>query len=242
METKLRTIIIGDVHGCIDEFNSLLIKLNYDSSNDRIILLGDLIDRGPDSVAVIRRARQLNLDCVMGNHEHKFLKWYRSVGTKNDVYDSKPHYTQFSEEDINYIFQMPQYIKIDDFIIVHAGLRAGVPIEQQKKDDLFYIRYMDSDKKFVSLKKINKAGSKEAVDAHFWTEFYEGTYNVVYGHNVYDLENIKIDDYPYTGKKCYGIDTGACFGGSLTAFILETKEIVQVKSKKVYYQSTFEVR
>ena len=227
METK-RTIVVGDIHGCIDEFEELIKKLSYDKESDRLILLGDLIDRGPDSVAVVRKAREMDLECVMGNHEHKFLKWYRSAGSKNDVYDSRAHYTQFSDEDVSYIARMSAYIKIDDFVLVHAGLRPHVPLEGQSKDDLFYMRYMDEDNKFVSLRKINKAGSKEAVHAHFWTEDYDGTYNIVYGHNVNDMEKIRIDKHPYSDKVCYGIDTGACFGGCLTALILETREVVQV--------------
>ena len=66
METK-RTIIVGDVHGCIDEFDELVNLVSYDKTRDRLILLGDLIDRGPDSVAVVKRAREMNLECVMGN-------------------------------------------------------------------------------------------------------------------------------------------------------------------------------
>lgn len=242
MSEKLRTICVGDIHGCLDEFDELIKKLEYNPTHDRMILLGDLIDRGENSVGVVSRAREMDLECVMGNHEHKFIKWYKSVGTKNDVYDSRPHYTEFSDEDVNYIFRMSDYIKIGDTIIVHGGLKPGIPLDKQKREDLYYVRYMDDHHKFVSLKKINQAGSKEAVGAHFWTEFYDGTYDIVYGHNVHDLEKIRIDEHPHTGKKCYGIDTGACFGGSLTALILETKEVVQVKSKKIYYQSTFEVR
>lgn len=235
-----RTIVVGDIHGCIDEFKELIQTLAYNKEADRLILLGDLIDRGPDSVAVVRLAREMDLECVMGNHEHKFIKWYRSVGTKNDVYDSRPHYTQFSDEDVNYIMRMSSYIKVDDYVIVHAGLRPHVPLDRQAKEDLFYIRYMDSQKRTLSLHKINKAGSKEAIDAHFWTEFWDGADNIVYGHNV--SPEVRVDVHPYSGKTCYGIDQGACFGGKLTAMILETKEIVQVPSKKVYYQSTFEVR
>ena len=73
MEIK-RHIFIGDIHGCLDEFNELLNKLSYDPKEDRLILLGDLIDRGPDSVGVVRKARELRLECVMGNHEHKYIK------------------------------------------------------------------------------------------------------------------------------------------------------------------------
>lgn len=231
-----RTIIVGDIHGCIEEFEELIRVTSYDSNYDRLILLGDLIDRGPDSVAVVKKARQMDLESVMGNHEYKFLKWYRSNG-KN--YDSHDFYDKFSDEDVNYIAQMPTSIRIDDTIIVHAGLRPGIPLDKQSKDDLMYLRYIDADQKFVSLKKISKIG-KELAEAHFWTEFWTGPESIVYGHNVSSMETPLIEEVS-SGVICYGLDTGCCFGGHLSALILESKEIIQVKAKQVYYKSSFSI-
>jgi len=243
METKDRTIFVGDVHGCIEEFDELLKTLSYNKNTDRLILLGDLIDRGPDSVGVVARAREMDLECVMGNHDYKFLKWWKNVGSKNDVYGKHPHYTELSDDDVNYIARMSPFIKLqeENTIVVHAGMRAGVPLEKQTKDDLYYIRYMDTGNKFVSLKKINSLGSKEAAGAHFWTEFWKGPENIIYGHNVNSYDTALIEEV-IPGVTCYGLDTGCCFGGKLSAMILETKEIVQVPAKKVYYKSNFEVR
>lgn len=238
MEIK-RTIIVGDIHGCIDEFNELIKKLSYDKKSDRLILLGDLIDRGPDSVAVVRKARQMDLECVMGNHEYKFLKWFKSYNSKNDVYDRKDYYLQLSDEDINYIAQMPTSIKLENTIVVHAGLKPGISLSNQSKDDLMYLRYTDKDKRFISLKKISKFG-KEATGAHFWTEFWYGPESVVYGHNVHSFEEPLIEEVR-PGVFCYGLDTGCCFGGKLTAMVLETKEIVQVQAKRTYYESKFDI-
>lgn len=240
MEIKQRTIIVGDIHGCIDEFDELVKTLSYDKKCDRLILLGDLIDRGPDSVAVVRRAREMDLECVMGNHEYKFLKWYKSSGSKLDVYDRQPHYTQFLDEDINYITRMSNYIQIENTIIVHAGLRAGISLANQAKDDLYYLRYVDADAKFISLKKISRLGIA-ATGAHFWTEFWTGPESVVYGHNVHSFENPLIEEVA-PNVMCYGLDTGCCFGGKLSALVLETKEIVQVQAKRTYYESKFEIR
>lgn len=242
MEIKNRTIVVGDIHGCIDEFDELVKTLSYNKEYDRIILLGDLIDRGPDSVAVVKRAREMDLECVMGNHEHKFMKWFKSSGSRNDVYDRRPHYTQFADADVNYIARMDSYIEIppQNMVIVHAGLRPGISLRNQSKDDLYYIRYTDSDKKFLSLKKISRLG-KAATDAHFWTEFWQGPESVVYGHNVHSPTDPLIEEVR-PGVTCYGIDTGCCFGGRLTAMILETKEMVQVQAKRVYYKSDFNIR
>jgi bis(5'-nucleosyl)-tetraphosphatase (symmetrical) len=241
METKSRTVIISDIHGCIDEFTELLKLVNAKSSHVRVICLGDLIDRGPDSVAVVKLARKMNLESVMGNHDYKFLKWLKSVGDNNkDTIHSKFYYNQFSDKDINYIKNMKPYIKIDNFVIVHAGLRAGISLENQSKDDLFYIRYMDSNSKFISLKKISKL-SREETGAHFWTEFWKGPESIIYGHNVHSMNTPLIEEVS-PGVMCYGLDTGCCFGGNLTALILESKEIVQVKAKKIYCESKFDIR
>lgn len=242
MESKRRTVVIGDIHGCIDEFDELIKTLSYKKEQDRVILLGDLIDRGPDSVGVVRRAREMDLECVMGNHEHKFLKWYRSAGTNVDVYDKLPHYTQFSDEDVRYISQTSNYIKLSEhnIVVVHAGMRSGVPLINQSKDDLLYIRYTDSSHNFLSLKKINKLG-KAATDARFWTEFWKGPESIIYGHNVHSYETPLIEEVA-PGISCYGLDTGVCFGGRLTALVVETKEIIQVQAAQHYYQSRFNIR
>ena len=241
MEIK-RTIIIGDIHGCIDEFNELVDKLNYDKNHDRLILLGDLIDRGPNSVAVVEKARKMDLECVMGNHEHKFTKWHKSMGSRNDVYDRKSHYTQFSDDDINYIYRMSNYIDLPQFntVVVHGGVKPGRRIQDQTKDDLYYLRYVDKDAKFISLHKVSKLGIT-ASGAHFWTDDWYGPESVVYGHNVHSYEEPRIVEVT-PGVFCYGIDTGCCFGGKLTAMIMETKEFVQVQAKKTYYESDFDIR
>jgi hypothetical protein len=243
MEIKLRTILIGDVHGCLEEFEELLRIISYSKDTDRVILLGDLIDRGPNSVGVVKKAREMDLECVMGNHDYKFLKWWKNVGSSNDVYGKHPHYTEFSDADVNYIGRMLPYLRLEahNTIVVHAGMRAGVPLERQTKDDLYYIRYMDDTNKFVSLKKINKLGSKEAAGAHFWTEHWKGPESIVYGHNVHSYDAPLIEEVA-PNVFCYGLDTGCCFGGKLTGMILETKEIIQVQAKRIYYQSNFEVR
>lgn len=237
MGNKRQTIVVSDIHGCLDEFDELLKTISYKNENTRLICLGDLIDRGPDSLGVVRRVRELDLESVMGNHEHKFLKWYNSSGSRTDVYDKHKHYTEFNDQDIQYIFQMSNYIKIDNTVIVHAGLKSGVSLSAQKKDDLFYLRYTDLNGNFISLKKIFKVG-KEAAGAHFWTEFWRGPESVIYGHNVHSLSEPLFEEVG-PGVFCHGIDTGCCFGGHLTAFVLETKEIIQVPAKQTYYKLGF---
>jgi len=233
-----RTIFIGDIHACLEELKDLLKLMDYDPNFDRVILLGDLVDRGPDSIGVLRYVRQMGFECVRGNHDNKILKWYNN---NKQHYQSpgQAYYQDLNDEDIEFIFKMPTYIKVTDNVIaVHAGLKPYIPIEKQKPDDLMHLRYRDSNGKFVSLRTIWKLG-KEGADAHFWTESWSGPESVFYGHNVCGLDQPLIEEVK-PGVKCYGLDTGCCFGGKLTAFVLETQEIFQVQAKEVYFKSGFE--
>jgi predicted phosphodiesterase len=72
--TKPRVFVIGDIHGCVDEFNQLLAAINFNSVTDQVIIAGDLTATGPDSVGVIRRAQQIGALCVRGNHDDKVVR------------------------------------------------------------------------------------------------------------------------------------------------------------------------
>lgn len=228
-ENKGRTLIVGDVHGTWLELQELLEKVKYQPKIDRLIGCGDLLDRGPDSVKVVQFFRENDLECVMGNHENKFLRWWKG----NHHYDAPAHYPQFTDEDVAYINRMPYYLKLrDDLYVVHAGVKPGIPIEQQDKNDLMYLRFTDDERKMISLRKVAKG---KAPGAKFWTEFYNGPYSIVYGHNVHSLLEPRIDEVA-PGVKCFGIDLGACFGGFLAMLIVETGEIVKVKAHKTHYK------
>lgn len=70
-----RLFAVGDIHGCLDEFNELLDTIQYDyESGDRLILLGDLVAKGPASSGVVQRAREMNAWCVRGNHDDKVVR------------------------------------------------------------------------------------------------------------------------------------------------------------------------
>lgn len=231
-----RTIVIGDIHACYTEFKEMLELIDYKNPAVRVILLGDLFDRGPESRAVVKLARELKLESVSGNHSQKFLKWLS--GPRHYPGHTYKHYLQFSPEDIAYIQTMPLYIELPTAIVVHAGLLPGVALSAQTKDTLCYLRYTDKDRNFISLKKLNKFG-KEALGAMFWTEFGPFGKSVIYGHEVWDKPKIdRFDD----DSMCVGIDTGCCFGNALTSFSIETEEFIQVKAKEEYYKSDFHIR
>lgn len=88
LQQKERIFVIGDIHGCVKEFNDIVTKLNYDPIKDQIILAGDLTSKGPDSVGVIRRAKELGALCVRGNHDDKVvrLKTFEIEKGRNAMY------------------------------------------------------------------------------------------------------------------------------------------------------------
>ena len=213
----------------------LLDKIQYDANKDRLILCGDYCDRGPDSIGVLRKVRSMEVECIRGNHDQKILKW----DNNNRLFyqdKTESYYQHLTNEDIEFIFKMPLYIKLDDVVAIHAGMRPYKPIEDQKDDDLMYLRYTDAKGKTISLHKVDKLGAEQA-GAHFWTEFGPFETNIVYGHHVY-MDGINIHKYD-NGTACYGIDGGICFGGSLNALIWETKEVISVKAKKQHRKLGF---
>lgn len=74
LAAKQRVFVIGDIHGCVDEFNSLVEQLNFSADTDQLILAGDITSKGPDSSGVIRRAKELGALCVRGNHDDKVIR------------------------------------------------------------------------------------------------------------------------------------------------------------------------
>jgi len=122
----MSTYAIGDIHGCLQTFNKLLNEIGYDKYNDKLILLGDYIDRGVDSKGVLKRIIELQKDgnviVLMGNHEYDALL--------SDTY------IEFHD----WIDSLPFIYEDDKFIYVHAGLKPSVDLYKQSKYDLLNIR------------------------------------------------------------------------------------------------------
>lgn len=80
-----RVFVIGDVHGCLNELNALINKIQYNPQTDYIILAGDLVAKGPDSLGVIRRAKQLGARCVRGNHDDKVIRFKTFYNANQEI-------------------------------------------------------------------------------------------------------------------------------------------------------------
>jgi len=243
-----RTIVIGDIHGCLDELKLLLKEIAFSKERDRLISVGDLVDRGPDSPGVIRYLISQNAECVQGNHDTKLLRYAKHVerakhnkNYRNPMLKSEEReaiVAAMTDKELNWLSNLPYYIRLPEFnaVVVHAGVLSGRPIEQQTKEVLTMVRYVEPNPPHRMLSLV-MPGFNRPENSVYWPSLYYGSENIIFGHNVMDLTNPTIFDCP-GGAKAFGIDTGACFGGRLTCMIFDNVSgqytFESIQSNKVY--------
>jgi hypothetical protein len=217
-----RTIVVGDVHGCVQELQLLLGKCGY-SSDDRVVLAGDLVAKGPDSQAVVQFAREHGILAVLGNHD-AFALGHRNDGAKVDRSQGRRSYlAQLRAEDWDYLAALPLYLRLGqarpdgpEVVVVHAGAVPGIPLEQQKREHL------------LSLRSIDDTGAPTSrLLVHFpWSAKWRGPEALVFGHDaVRGMQQTAFTT---------GIDTGCVYGRALTALVLPEGKTVQVPALRRY--------
>jgi len=217
-----RTIAIGDVHGCAAEFEELLIALKLQPS-DRVIQVGDLINRGPDSHDVIQLAEEYKVQAILGNHEIRLLRARREKCPellKNYDYDTL---RQLTEPDWEVLESLPNYYHIAEAntVYVHAGFLPEKNWHQQSADVTAHIQVIDNNGK--------AAKRSDAPTASPWADHWHGSPFVIYGHTPRPKVMLR--------HGSIGIDTGCVYGGHLTAYIVEEESFVQVRARKAYAHS-----
>lgn len=239
-------VAVGDIHGCLEEFDELLKKIQYNKNQMRLVLLGDLVDRGPDSVGVVRRARELGLESIKGNHEDKALRWNKHEknrlenGTKNPMKSMSESDAKslegMSDSDWSYLKNLP--IKLDlglNWYAVHAGVEPGVSFERQVPAQVMRVRYINEKGRGVAL----NPDKTQPEGTMYWDQKWQGPESLIYGHCVHDLHTVRVTNI-VPDVFCVGIDTGCVFGGHLTAAFMNSKdhrhiEYVQVAAKQKYF-------
>lgn len=217
-----RNIAIGDVHGCALEFEALLKALEL-KAGDRVIQVGDLINRGPDSHDVIELAREHKIEVILGNHELRLIRARREMTP--EILKSYDFQTleQLTNEDCHFLENLPDchHAPEIDTVFVHAGFLPDQVWHEQSIDITAHIQVIDSNGR--------AAKRSDAPDASAWADHWHGSPFVIYGHTP----------RPKVFKRAgsIGIDTGCVYGGHLTAYILEDKSFVQVRARKAYAHS-----
>ncbi len=148
-----RTLVIGDVHGCLDALIALADDVKF-TPEDQIVFLGDYIDRGPDSMEVLdwimEKRETLNIITLKGNHElmmedsrtsiYDFQLWINNGGVQtlasfdSDLLDIPEPYWDFMEH-------CPLYHETENFIFVHAGPSPDLPLDAQRPRTLCWLRF-----------------------------------------------------------------------------------------------------
>jgi hypothetical protein len=215
-----RIIAIGDIHGCHLEFAELLERLAL-TKDDQLVLVGDLINRGPDSLKVIDLAKANNTISLLGNHELRLLNYRKTKDTAFLKETDIATYESLRLEDWAYLDAMPltHYVEELNTVFVHAGFLPDEPWQKQPASVVTRIQVVDHEGK--------PRKRTEAEGCPAWADLWNGPPFVVYGHTprpeVYKL------------KWSVGIDTACAMGGFLTAYILPERRFVQVKARKRYY-------
>ena len=213
--------MIGDIHGQIGKLNVLLDAIEsrhqwkHPDQDGVLVFLGDYVDRGPDSKAVMARTMTgiegFETICLKGNHEDMMLQclatddrstWRTWIAVGGDAtleslgYDlSREQYNParlaeaITAPVLQWLNALDLYYRHADFICVHAGLVPQVKLEHQHEKDLMWIRRA------------------------FLESRYDFGFGVIHGHTPSDAPEVRLNRI--------GIDTGAGFGGDLTALVVD---------------------
>ncbi|MBK6692930.1 MAG: metallophosphoesterase [Myxococcales bacterium] len=200
-----RTIIVGDVHGCSAELEALLARVSF-GTGDKLVFVGDLVARGPDSIGVLDVARRTGAIIVRGNHEQKLLDWHVGDGRSSLAETHLAVARDMRPIDWTLLETSPFFVDLPEHgaRVVHAGVVPGTPIEKQKPDHLIHLRLVDT-----------KADGRV-----LWGSVYEGPPHVVFGHNA--VEGLQLH------PNATGLDTGCVYGRALTALVLRDGEPIPV--------------
>jgi predicted phosphodiesterase len=195
-----RLICISDVHGHLKELNCLLEKIEL-RPDDRLVFLGDLVDRGPDSLGVVRRVRELlaqypESTALLGNHESSVRQWL--------VRPNKPGRPEWlvgvDPEEVNWLTELPVYTRdvARNLFMVHGGLYPryfqnypAVPAEWDEVKTLSK-KHQERIRRFKITRYCNPDGNvvqlgEEKPEDYFWADRYDGSEGyVVFGHEPFN--------------------------------------------------------
>jgi hypothetical protein len=201
-----RTVIVGDLHGCAGELERLLELVGFEARSDRLVLVGDLVVRGPDPHGSLALVKRLGGRAVRGNHEDRLLSW------RHRREPLGPDHTRvastLSEDEWTAIEALPLWLDLPEHgvRIVHAGVVPGQEVAETDPQALLKMRTLDGRGRW----------SSDADAGDLWGTRYEGPPHVIFGHNA--------RAEPQLHAWATGLDTGCVYGGRLTALVLGQDE------------------
>ncbi|MEV6651447.1 polynucleotide kinase-phosphatase [Streptomyces sp. NPDC051219] len=226
--------IIGDIHGCRSELESLLATLGYvDGAHPEgrtAVFVGDLVDRGPDSPGVLRRVMSMvasgNALCVPGNHENKLGRYLKGKKVQH-THGLAETIEQLEKEDDTFLAQVREFI---DGLVSHYVLDGGkLVVCHAGLPEKYHGRTSGRVRSHALYGDTTGETDEFGLPVRYpWAEDYRGRAAVVYGHTP----------VPNTSwiNNTICLDTGAVFGGRMTALRWPERELVDVPAEKVWYQ------
>jgi len=214
----MQTLVIGDIHGCFDEFQVLLDKAGL-TEDDSIVSIGDCVDRGPDTPAVLRFFQEKpNALLIMGNHERKHVRADRhEVKLARSQKISRIQFGDTYSDALAFMRELPLYLDLPDALIVHGYFEPGLPLSQQHATVL--CGTMGGDRHL-----------RTQLDRP-WYELYDGDKPLLVGHHNYSNT-----DQPFIYRdRVFGLDTDCVTGKVLTGLLLPSFKIVSVPSRANYW-------
>jgi len=216
-----RTLIVGDVHGCREELEDLLRESGWEEG-DQLAFVGDLVAKGPDSLGVIRLARELGAEAVRGNHDQHCLLWWDAKQNGEPLPELSDAHQQVVErlEDDDWVWlaARPLWLELPehDALVVHAGLLPDLPLEDQDPYDLMNMRSILDD----------GTASSSYEEGEPWASLWPGPRLVLFGHDAVQ----GLQRYPHA----LGLDTGCVYGGWLTGVWLPDRDLVSVPARATW--------
>lgn len=229
--------IIGDIHGCRAELDTLLTTLGYvDGAHPEgrtAVFVGDLVDRGPDSPGVLRRVMSMvaagNALCVPGNHENKLGRWLkgRKVQHTHGLAETIEQLEHADTEDPRFREQVREFI---DGLVSHYVLDKGrLVVCHAGLPEKYHGRTSGRVRSHALYGETTGETDEFGLPVRYpWAEDYRGQAAVVYGHTPVPTASW------VNNTIC--LDTGAVFGGKLTALRWPERELVDVPAEKVWYE------
>ena len=222
-----RLLIMGDVHGQYEKMHRVLRECCYKAGEDRLILLGDYVDRGPESCRVVQEVKKLvgnGAVAIYGNHEDLMMRaltggvsekrqsldveqWYANGG--ESTLSSYKAESRLLQEHLAFFATLPYWYEREGFLFVHAGIRPDISIDKQALQDLIWIR-----EEYI----LGYKGLQPIVSGHTPTQYLKR----------YELfSDIADASKPVIRDRKYFLDTGVAWGGPLTVMDLITEEYWQ---------------
>jgi hypothetical protein len=219
----MRTLFVGDVHGCAAEFVELLDLLDCRPGRDRLLLTGDAFSRGPDPLTVWDQLRAHRAAMVLGNHDARLLRQLQALRAGQPPKAKWPdqQYTldqlkPVAGEVCDWLAALPLFIETLDFVLVHAGINPERGLAGTTREEFLAIRTWPPE---------------EGVAGPRWHDYYQpGKKLLVFGHDA--PGGLVIRRRPSGRPYLLGLDSGCIYGKQLSGYVLEEDRLVQVQSRQ----------